>query len=57
MSVTVQQLPEATDLSAPAAQFLLGLQPRIRVSALPSRGRPLRKTALNLLHPRAVSAL
>lgn len=56
-SVTVQQLPEAAHLPAPAAQLLLGLQPRVRVPALPCRRRPFRETALGLLHPRPIPAL
>lgn len=53
----VQQLPETPDLPSSAAELLLGLQPRLRLPALQVGRRPLRETALGLLHPRAVSAL
>lgn len=53
----MQQLPETPDLPSSAAELLLGLQPRLRLPALQGGRRPLRETALGLLHPRAVSAL
>lgn len=55
--VPVQQLPETPDLPSSATELLLGLQPRLRLPALQGGRRPLRETALGLLHPRAVSAL
>lgn len=55
--VPVQQLPETPDLPSSATELLLGLQPRLRLPALQSGRRPLRETALGLLHPRAVSTL
>lgn len=57
LSVTVQQLPEAAHLPTPAAQLLFGLQPRVRVSALPCSRRPFRETAVGLLHPRPIPAV
>lgn len=56
-SSTVQQLPQATDLPAPAAQLLLGLQPRLRLSTLPWGRRSLCQAADVLLHSRALPAL
>lgn len=53
----MQQLPKTPDLPSSAAELLLGLQPRLRLPALQGGRRPLRETALGLLHPRAVSAL
>lgn len=53
----MQQLPETPDLPSSATELLLGLQPRLRLPALQGGRRPLRETALGLLHPRAVSAL
>lgn len=53
----MQQLPETPDLPSSATELLLGLQPRLRLPALQVGRRPLRETALGLLHPRAVSAL
>lgn len=55
--VSVQQLPETPDLPSSATKLLLGLQPRLCLSALQGSRRTLRKAALGLLHPRAISAL
>lgn len=54
---TVQQLREAADLPAPAAQLLLGLQPGVRVPALPRGRRALRQAAHLVLHPQPLPAV
>ena len=53
----MQQLPQATNLSTPTAQLLLGLQPGLRLSALPSCGCSLCQASELVLHPRAFPAL
>lgn len=57
LSVIVQQLPKASDLSPPTAELLFGLQSRISVSSLSRSGRTFRKAPFSLLYTRAVPAL